>query len=278
MPTRTEAGVGGTIYEMSRGWGEPPPGLAFGAISDVAVDSKDRVYVFHRGNPPVFVFSEDGTFLHSWGQDLIVDAHGIFITPDDHVFVVDRDGHRVHKCTSDGRVILTLGTGRPMWGAPFSHPTDAAVSPRGEIYVADGYGNNHVHRFSPDGRHLLSWGSAGRGPGEFSVPHGIWADGEDRIYVVDRDNHRLQVCTGEGRFLTEWTGFYRPTDVYMDGQGVIYVSELSTRIHMLDREGKVRARGRSDNQGHGLWGDSKGNLYIASTRSPRIEKHTRKPG
>src|SRR5688572_13634240 len=82
--------------------------------------------------------------------------------------------------------------GGAMFRRPFNHPTAVAVSLNGEIYVADGYGNSRVHKFSPDGRLLLSWGSPGKGPGQFRVPHSIWVDRNQRVSVCDRENDRVQ--------------------------------------------------------------------------------------
>ena len=44
---------------------------------------------------------------------------------------------------------------------------------RGDIYVSDGYGNSRVHKYSPDGKLLLSWGESGSDPGQFNIVHNI---------------------------------------------------------------------------------------------------------
>ena len=66
-------------------------------------------------------------------------------------------------------------------GPPFNRPTGVAISPSGEIYVSDGYGNARVHKFSPDGSLLLSWGEPGEAPGQFRLPHSIWVDKQERV-------------------------------------------------------------------------------------------------
>ena len=63
-------------------------------------------------------------------------------------------------------------------------PTDMAITPDGEIFVSDGYGNNHVHVFTEEGDHKFTFGGAGSGPGEFSTPHSITIDGAQRVYEV----------------------------------------------------------------------------------------------
>src|SRR5206468_1504364 len=107
-------------------------------------------------------------------------------------------GHVVRKYTPDGAVVFQLGTGEPSdtghdgalgdpgsgitrAGPPFNRPTNVATHPREGLYAADGYGNARVHHFDPDDGTLLgSWGSLGRGPGEFLVPHGIWVHRDGR--------------------------------------------------------------------------------------------------
>ena len=75
-------------------------------------------------------------------------------------------------CSDTGATSMDFRTIRQA-GPPFHYPTNLALAPDGSLYIADGYGNARVHRFSPDGRHLASWGEPGGGPGEFRVPHGI---------------------------------------------------------------------------------------------------------
>src|SRR5439155_1369245 len=86
-------------------------------------------------------------------------------------------------------------------GPPFHRPTNVALAADGSLYVTDGYGNARVHKFAPDGRLLFSWGEAGSGPGQFNLPHGIAVDREGLVYVADRENSRIQVFDGRGKFL-----------------------------------------------------------------------------
>ena len=136
--------------------GDLPKGLSFGAA--VAVDSKDQVYVFNRGAHPMCVFDRSGKFLRSWGEGQYPRAHGLHIDAHDTLYLTDDGGHFVRKCTTEGRVLLEIGVpGRPapfMSGEPFHRCTHTALSPKGEIYVSDGYGNACVHKYSPDGKLL----------------------------------------------------------------------------------------------------------------------------
>ena len=101
-------------FEPIPGWGTLPDGWRFVEVAGVAVDSKDRVYCFSRGEHPVVVFDRDGNFLSSWGEGIIKRAHGIHVGPDDSVYLTDDLDHTVRKFTPDGRLLLTLGvSGQP---------------------------------------------------------------------------------------------------------------------------------------------------------------------
>ena len=154
------------------------------------IDSRGRVYLFNRGEHPVAIFDAEGNFLTSWGEGVFARPHGITIGPDDAVYCTDDLDHTVRKFTPDGELLLTLGTsGAPSnTGAtsidyrtiarpagPFHFPTNLSLSPAGEMYVSDGYGNARIHKFAADGRLLLSWGEPGAGPG--SVPCATWNRG-----------------------------------------------------------------------------------------------------
>src|SRR4029077_351595 len=148
------------------------------------------------------VLDRAGDYKRSWGSGKISDAHGIYITEQDDIFLIDRDHHQIMRFDRSGNLVLTIGVrDRPRLQAPFNHPADLAVGPGGDIYVADGYGNSCIHRFGPDGTPIASWGRPGAGTGELTTPHGIWVDRQGRVLVADRENDRIQVFTDEGKHL-----------------------------------------------------------------------------
>ena len=292
-------------YEANDRWARLPSGWGWTEVAAVAVDSQDHVYVFNRGEHPVMIFDRQGTFFRAWGEGLFARAHGLFIGPDDAIYCTDDFDHTVRKFTPEGRLLLTLGTsGQPSdtgatsmdyrtilrAGPPFHYPTNLALSPVGEYYITDGYGNARVHKFSADGRLLFSWGEPGAGPGQFHVPHGIAVDAKGTVFVADRENSRIQLFTSEGKFLSAWTDVVRPCQVFIDGQGNVYVAELGFRagmwpgttapsgnapggrVSVFDQYGELRARwGGGENPcapgdffaPHGIWCDSHGDLYVA---------------
>ena len=137
-------GSGEHRYRVAENWAKLPDGWNLTDVAAVAVDSKDRVYVFNRGAHPMVVLKRDGSFIKSWGEGLFKRAHGLHIDADDTLYLTDDGGHVVRKCTPAGKVLLELGTpGKPtpyMSGEPFHRCTHTALSPKGEIYVSDGYG------------------------------------------------------------------------------------------------------------------------------------------
>src|SRR3979490_1096972 len=207
-------GTDGYRYEVNDGWAKLPPGMEFTAdVAAVGVDKHDNVYAFNRGKHPMCVFDREGNLLRSWGEGIYPRAHGVFMAPDDTIWLTDDGDHTVRQCTLDGKILLTIGVpGKPapyMSGDPFHRCTHTAMSPQGDLYVSDGYGNSRVHKYSPDGKLLFSWGGPGTDPGEFNIPHNITCDADGWVYVADRENHRVQVFDGNGKYETQWNNHHR---------------------------------------------------------------------
>lgn len=309
-------GAGKYRYELVDGWAKLPRGWSFDDIGGLTVDSQDRVYVLTRSPHPVMVFDHDGNLLATWGEGLFGRAHGVCIGTDGSIYCTDDKLHVVYKFTPEGELLQTLGNqGQPsgtgyvlgcwdlFWGVstiergapPFNRPTGVTVSASGEIYVSDGYGNARVHKFAPDGNLLFSWGEPGYAPGHFRLPHSIWLDREERIWVVDRENNRIQLFNSQGEFLSQWGDLIRPTDIWIDEMGTVYVSELCLRFSIFDKDGKLQARwgneaGTDKERAlflapHALAVDSRGDIYIGDVcvthdkvdRGPRnLRKFARK--
>ena len=272
-------------YEVVEGWDKLPEGWVYTQVAGVTVDSRDRVYVLNRGEHPIIVYEKDGSFIGSWGEGMFQNAHGAYIDDKGYIYCVDRDRHVLWKFTTDGELLMTIGNvDQAADGEPFNLPTDVALAPDGDIYVSDGYGNNRIHRYSPEGELLLSWGEPGEGPGQFNLPHGIWVR-EGMVYVADRQNHRIQISTPEGEYIDEWGGFKQPCDLSIDNAGIVYVPELQGRVSILNLDGEVLARiGRERGfepgefyAPHCTWTDSEGSLYVGEVlEGQRIQKFVRK--
>jgi peptidylglycine monooxygenase len=262
---RLTVALGEQRYEVVRPWGELPHRLHLVGVSHVAVDSADRLYIYQRSDPPLIILDRSGKYVGGLGHGLLFDGHGIFIDDRDRVFVLDRDRHQLHVLAATGTVELSVGDPEhPRLQAPFNHPADVAVARNSDFYVADGYGNSRVHRFAPDGSLVASWGSPGKGPGQFTTPHAVWEDQQGRILVADRENDRVQLFTASGEYLTEWGDFFHPMDVWSDPAGMVYVTDQIPRLSMLSPDGTLVGRCRPVLFGaHGIWGDSVGDIYLA---------------
>jgi hypothetical protein len=283
-------------------WGELPQGWLYGSVTDVAVDSQDQLYAFTRGDHPVIVFNRDGKFLRSWGEGVFRRPHGIHIGLDDCVYCTDDGDHTVRKFSLDGKLLLQLGvTGQStafLSGSPFNRCTHSALSPTGDIYVSDGYGNARVHKYSPDGKLLLSWGEPGTAPGQFNLVHNICCDADGWVYVADRENHRIQVFGGDGRYETQWNNMHRPCGLCMQERTAdpyFYVGELGPgkefsnrdwpklgpRVSILNRRGEILAklgdklapdRPSQFTVPHGMAVDSAGSIYVGELLNASLRK------
>jgi len=284
-------GSGEYQYHVNENWAKLPDGWEFRDVAGVAVDSKDNVYVFNRGEHPMMVFDQQGNFLRSWGEGLFVRAHGIHIGPDESIYCTDDDDHTVRKCTLDGKVLLEIGVpGKPapyMSGEPFHRCTHTALSPDGDIFVSDGYGNSRVHKYTPNGELVMSWGEPGTDPGQFNIVHNIVADDDGWIYVADRENHRVQVFDTNGKYEAQWNNLHRPCGLFMPrgecphcfigelGPGMPVnrkMPNLGPRLTIVDNKGNRLAR-LGGEEGlvnapekfmapHGLAVDSQDNIYV----------------
>ena len=191
-------------------------------------------------------------------------------------------GHCVYKFNAGGELQWTLGTPgvpRPP-GVPFNRPTDLAIAPDGCLFVSDGYVNHKVHKFSPDGELIKSWGEPGTGPGQFDLVHSVWIDSDYRVYICDRENNRIQLFDGEGEFLEEWPGYLRPDKLWFDQDETIFMAEVGHRMTILDRQNNVLSQwGEAGDEPHqfvaaphGIWGDSRGDLYVSEVAAAGLIK------
>ena len=281
-------GQGTHQYKVQENWWTLPEGWEFGWIPAVAVDSQDRVYVYSRSEHPMVVFNRDGNFLTSWGDDILKDAHGIFIDGDDNIYCVERETHVMHKFTTDGELLMTLGTmDKPgTEGEPFNLPTDLALGPDGEMYISDGYGNARIHKYSPDGELIKSWGKPGTGPGEFDLPHCVRVDPRNRLMVADRENNRIQFFTLDGEYIEEWGDLLQPDTIFIDEDELVYVAELEQRVSIMTLDGEVVSQWGSERDStvpgefvacpHGIWLDSHGDIYVGEVQADaRLQKYIR---
>src|SRR5688500_15805249 len=241
-------------YMTHRNWGILPAGREWGRVSGVSLDPNGTdVWVFERcggdnciasEDPTVLKFNSAGVLLASFGADMFLRPHGMYVDDEGNVWVTDgriargaeleanpdaaTKGNQVVKFSPTGEVLLVLGTpgeeGDPP--AALDQPNDVIVAPNGEILVSEGHGSagpGRISRFSADGNFLGSFGEPGSGPGQFAVPHALAFDSRGRLFVADRGNSRIQIFDSSYQFVDEWRQFGRPNDIFIDEDDTMYV-------------------------------------------------------
>ena len=281
-------GEGNFLYTHVDGWAKLPADIKFLECPGVAVDSQDNVYVLTRGEHPIMVFDSEGNYIRTIGQGAFSNrTHGLYIAYDDSILAADDGIHTIQKFNKEGDKLLEIGERNhpaPIWsGQPFNRPTSAAIMPsNGDVYISDGYGNSRVHCYSGTGEYKFSWGESGIDAGQFMRPHNIAVDSDDKVYVVDREAHRIQIFDARGNFITMWNNIHRPDSMVL-WQDHIYVGELNGvgpvggapglghRVPVYDLNGNRVCMFGAQEEGegpgefiapHGIAVDSKGDLYV----------------
>jgi sugar lactone lactonase YvrE len=268
-----------------------PPGLEMGPSAAVAFDARGHLFVLTRGNPAMWEFDADGTLVRTFASDLMSRSHGLHIDGDGNFWLTDVGSHVVHKLDPQGEVVMTLGTpGKSgTWDeAAGAHlldePNDVVVAANGIIYVAQGHrpgpqGDSRVLKFAPDGTLLASWGGKGNGPGQFDVAHGLALDADGLLWVMDRENSRIQVFDADGNFVRamEYAGL--PCGVDIGAEAVFMVNGFTGQIVKLDLQGKVLGALGQPGKGLGQFGEAHyiavsptGDVYVADTVNRTLHK------
>lgn len=210
-------------YQWVKEWPALSPGYDLGQVTGLGIDKEQNIYVFHRNGRgwtdpfPDSTISlttilkldrESGAILNSWGENLFIMPHGLTVDHEHNIWVTDVALHQVFKFSPAGQLLLKIGEAKvPGKDAfHFDMPTDVAIAADGSFYVADGYGNSRIIKFSPAGTYQMEWGRPGIGEGEFNIPHSIDVDVNGNVYVADRENKRIQKLDPGGKFLQQWKG------------------------------------------------------------------------
>src|ERR1700676_4782543 len=233
-PARAQQNVPEIAFDSVPDYPTLPPGMYFGEVSGVAVNSKGHVFVFTRSNTAggpayapaagqLFEFGPKGEYIREIGKGLYAwsEAHTVRIDKDDNIWAIDKGSDMVIKFNQVGRVVWVFGRrqesaddakplGHPDPPLPaidglFRQPTDVTWDSEGNIYITDGYVNARVAKYDKNGAWVKSWGDKGTGPGQFRIPHAIVADRNNNLYVGDRTNRRIQVFDTDGKFLRMFT-------------------------------------------------------------------------
>ena len=256
-----------------------PANIYFGEAGGVATNSHGDVFVYTRtghatvtigtsrpfahGGSRLFEFDRTGKFVREIGKDSygFMGASQVRVDPTDNIWAVDEMTNMVMKFDPQGQRILMLlgrkaenvnvpaggrggrggGTGAGQPTDLFDRPSDVAWDAAGNIFVADGMGNNaRVAKFDKDGKFVMSWGRKGTGDGEFAGVHGVAVDAQGNVYVADAGNKRIQIFGNDGNFKKSLTNVGSPQAVCLTKgtNAVLYVSN-SNPVDDIDRDGEI---------------------------------------
>jgi DNA-binding beta-propeller fold protein YncE len=271
-----------------------PAGVTMGATAAVAFDAKGHIWVLARGETTFFEFDENGQYLRSFGERM-TRAHGLRIDREGNLWATDVGAHTVMKVSPQGQVLMTLGTkGQAgMWDEAagtrlFNQPNDIAIAPNGDVFVIQGHtpgpgGDARVIKFDRTGKYLTQWGGKGNGPGQFQVAHGAAIDAKGQLWVVDRENQRIQVFDQNGKYVREMKYAGLPCAVDIGKQYVYMVNGFAGQLLRLDLNGKVLAALGKPGKGPGEFGEAhfmavspKDDIYVADSVNGALVKFVRK--
>jgi sugar lactone lactonase YvrE len=272
-----------------------PEGSKMGAAAAVAFDARGHIYVLTRGAQAFFEFDENGGFVRSFGDGMFTRSHGLKIDRDGNLWATDVGAHTVVKLNPAGQVLLTIGTKGQAgeWNETagshlLNQPNDVAIAANGDIFVAQGHtpgagGDARVLKFDKDGRFIKQWGGKGKEPGQFVVAHGIVIDGKGLLWVMDRENQRVQVFDSNGTFVREQKYKGLPCSVAFGRDEAYMVNGFAGQLLRLDLNGKVLAAIGKPGTGPGEFGEAhflaispRNDLYVADSVNGMLMKFVRK--
>ena len=291
-----------------------PPGI--GGVPAVALDSKNNLWVFQRkpaGNPQLMRYSPDGKLSMTVGDDVIGHAdkaNGMAIDAEDNVWVLDTANATAKKVSPDGKLLQTIGTsGHPgdwdeakgqrlLW-----EPVMIAFAPNGDIYIAQGHGNESPNVVDSDdatnnigaarilhldktGKYIGQWFGHNVGEGKFQNAHALGIDPKTGdVWIGDREDYRIVVYNSVGQFLKTFQTRNLVCAIKFDAQGNPWMaSGQDGQFLKLDRNGKVvGAVGNGMGIGPGqfieasYWVfDKQNNLWAGDTSVGRVTRMVKK--
>lgn len=266
-------------------WAQLPADMPWGGLTTwVAADGKGTVIVLVRKAPYFRVFTAEGKFVKAWGdEDLFVEAHSVQFDRDGFIWTSDPNGHVIHKFSTDGKLVMTLGkkgvAGDNASHDTFNRPNAVAIAPNGDIFVSDGYVNSRVVQFSKDGKFIkIIGGVKGSGPGQLQLPHGVAIDSKGRLLVSDSDNKRISIFDKDGKFIESWAAPCRG-NIVVTSDDTVYVSDVNAGAVTILRDGKIIDAIHVEGRPHGMAVDPTTlDVYTSSSvaQSPNVTKSTRK--
>jgi len=274
-PTSTLSSLFGR-YTMKGDFGAKDPKEWGGTTTWVAADGKGTVLVMVRVAPYFRFFTTEGEPIRQWGdKDLFTgEAHSAHFGPDGSIWATDSTDHTVRKFSPAGQVLMTLGkakvAGDNASHDTFNRPNAVAFGRNGNVFVSDGYANQRVVEFTPDGKFVrIFGGKKGKADGEMAMVHGVSIDAQGRVYATDSDNQRVVVFDAQGKFLKNIAIPGRGGS-YMAPDGTFYISDVNSGAVAVLKNDQIVDFIKVEGRPHGLAVDpTTGDIYTSSTVATR---------
>ncbi|MDO1450959.1 6-bladed beta-propeller [Rhodocytophaga aerolata] len=206
-------GHNGFTYRVNKEWGNLDPAKTpINNCHEMVLDSKGRlIMVTDEPKNNIIIYDKSGKLLKTWGSDY-PGGHGLSLAKEgseDMLFISDPNIGRVDKTTVDGKVLMTLKTPHELGiykkEAPYK-PTETAVGPNGDIYVADGYGSQYIIQYDAKGNYIRHFGGQGDEDGQFQTAHGVCIDNRDKnnptLLCTSRVHNSFKRFSLDGKYLS----------------------------------------------------------------------------
>lgn len=211
----TVIGHGDFKYKVHKSWGDLDRAITpVKNCHEMVMDSKGRlILVGDNTKNNILIYDKSGKLLDSWGIRY-KGGHGLSIWNDgseDFLFVCDAKGESMIKTTTDGRELMIIGH-PSKYGAYAKKdkfkPTESAIGPNGDIYIADGYGSNYILQFTKEGEFIRKIGEGrGTGQNQFQTSHGVCIDyrgkGEPTLLITSRAANCFKRFTLDGKYIEQ---------------------------------------------------------------------------
>jgi streptogramin lyase len=274
-PTSTLSSLFGK-YTMKGDFGVKEPKEWGGTTTWVSADGKGTVLVMVRVAPYFRFFTADGAPIRQWGDKELFtgEPHSAHFGPDGSIWATDSVDHTVRKFSPTGQLLLTLGkakvAGDNTSQDTFNRPNAVAFGPRGQVFISDGYANQRVVEFTPEGRFVrIFGGKKGKADGEMAMVHGVSIDAQGRVYATDSDNQRVVVFDAQGKFLKNIAVPGRGGS-FIAADGTFYISDVNSGAVAIMKNDQIVDFIKVEGRPHGLAVDpTTGDVYTSSTVATR---------
>jgi hypothetical protein len=205
-------GHGEFRYRVRKDWGNQDPSkFPVKDCHEMVQDASGRLILLtNEVKNNVLIYDRSGKVLDTWTHNF-PGAHGLTLVEEgeeEFLFITDHDRHQVFKTTLDGKILLTLDYPKEtgVYEKPEQYkPTEIAVTPNGDIYVADGYGLDYITRYNHNGELIGYFGGKGDGDNQFKQAHGITFDDRNpekpQLLITSRANQRFKKFTLDGEHI-----------------------------------------------------------------------------